>query len=174
MTEPGTAQVPKTHIELLQAGVTRVAFDITDIALRLLGRNSISSSGTLPREAPVIIGFSVLIMLGIIQGVSKEGITLDASELTERLIAQHLAQRIKAADNDEAVKRDILEISRIATQIPGQIVETAKGDVEELFKSCYSVLPEFIQGSDDTRKRLMPIFGTALLLLFTAQIETND
>ncbi len=174
VTEPGTAQVPKTHVELLQAGVTRVAFDITGIALRLLGRNSISSSGTLPREAPVIIGFSVLIMLGIIQGVSKEGITLDTNELTETLIAQHLAQRITAADNDEAVKRDILEISRIATQIPGQIVETAKGDVEELFKTCYSVLPEFIQGSDDTRKQLMPIFGTALLLLLQSQIETND
>ncbi len=173
VAEPGTNRAPKTHFEWLQAGVTQTASDITDTALRLLGR-SISSSGALPEDAPVIIGFSLLIMLGITQAVSKEGITLDTSELTERLIAQHLAERIKAAGNDEAAKQGILEVSRTATQIPGQIVETAKGEVEELFRTCYSVLPEFIRGGDEARKKLMPIFGTALLLLLQSQIKTND
>jgi hypothetical protein len=174
LTEPGAARAPKTHFEWLQAGVTRTAFDITDTALLLLGRSSISSSGSLPGDAPVIIGFSLLIMLGITQALSREGVTLDTNELTERLIAQHLAQKIKAAGNDETAKQDILEISRIATQIPGQIVETAKGEVEELFRRCYSVLPAFIQGTDEARKQLMPMFGTALLLLLQSEIKTND
>ncbi len=174
VTEPDAARIPKTHFEWLQTGVTQTAFDITDIALLLLGRSSLSSSDALPGDAPVIIGFSLLIMLGIAQAVSKEGITLDTNELTERLIAQHLAQRIEAAGNDEAPRQDILEVSRIATQIPGQIVNTAKEEVEELFRTCYSVLPEFIQGSDESRKQLMPIFGTALLLLLQSQIKTDD
>jgi hypothetical protein len=113
-------------------------------------------------------------MLGIAQAVSKEGMTLDTNELTEKLIAQHLAQRIEAAADDKVLKQDILEVSRIATQIPGQIVSTAGGEVEELFRTCYSVLPEFIQGSDESRKQLMPIFGTALLLLLQSQIKTDE
>ncbi|HEY6010794.1 MAG TPA: hypothetical protein VIX18_04930 [Nitrospirota bacterium] len=173
-TESGAAGAPKTHFELLQAGVTRTASDITDASLLLLGRTTISSNGALPEDAPVIVGFSLLIMLGITQALSKEGITLDAKELTERLIAQHFAQRIRAAGDDEAAKQNILELSRIAAQIPGQIVETAKGEVEELFRTCYSVLPEYIQGSDEARKKLMVIVGTALLLLLQSQVKTHD
>lgn len=173
-TEPGAAGAPKTHFELLQAGVTRTASDITDTALLLLGRTSVASSGALPEDAPVIVGFSLLIMLGITQALSKEGITLDANELTEQLIAQHFAERIKAAGDDEAAKRGILELSRTAALIPGQVVETAKGEVEELFRTCYSVLPDYIQGSDETRKKLMVIFGTALLLLLQSQVKTHD
>src|SRR5512135_332042 len=97
------APVPKTHVELLQAGVVRTALDITDTALRLLGRESISSGSTLPREAPVIIGYSLLIMLGITQTVSKEGIALDTDVLTEQLIEQHLGGQIKAAGGDDAI-----------------------------------------------------------------------
>jgi hypothetical protein len=172
--EPGAVRAPKTHFEWLQAGVTRTASDITDTTLLLLGRSSISASGSLPGDVPVIIGFSLLIMLGIAQALSKEGISLDTSALTERLIAQHLAQRIKTAGNDETAKQAIREISRIAAQIPAQIVETAKGEVEDLFRRCYLALPAFIQGTDEAKKQLMPLFGTALLLLLQSQIKTND
>jgi hypothetical protein len=112
-------------------------------------------------------------MLGIIQAVSKEGITVDVKELTEKLIEQHLYQKILTADNDQAKKKDILEISRIAAQIPRQIVETAKGEVEELFSRCYSVIPGFVQGDDETRVQLMPIFGTALHVLLQSQVGPN-
>ncbi len=112
-------------------------------------------------------------MLGIIQAVSKEGITVDVKELTEKLIEQHLYQKILTEDNDQAAKKEILEISRIATQIPSQIVETAKGEVEELFSRCYSVIPGFVQGDDETRVQLMPIFGTALHVLLQSQVEPN-
>ena len=105
--------------------------------------------------------------------MSKEGISLDIKELTERLIEQHLHQKMKTADNDQAAKKEILEISRIATQIPSQIVETAKGEVEELFSMCYSVLPGFLQGNDEAREQLMPIFATALHLLLQSQIQPN-
>ncbi len=172
--EPGAAGMPKTHLELLQTGATRMAFKITDIALRLLGRSSLSSSAALPEEAPIIIGFSLLILFGIAQAVGKEGVVLDTGEMAEKLIEEHLARRIKAAGSDDAVKRHIAEISAVATQIPGQIVATAKGEVEELFRTCYAVLPEYIEGNDETRRQLMPIFGTALLLLLQAQIKTND
>jgi len=167
-----TAAAPVTHRDWLQVGVTETAYYISDTSLRLHGRSSISSSAALPGDAPVIIGFSLFIMLGITQAVSKEGISLDIKELTERLIEQHLYQKIRA-DNDQAAKKEILEISRIATQIPGQIVETAKGEVEDLFSRCYSVIPAFVQGNDETRKQLMPIFGTALHVLLQAQIEPN-
>ena len=83
---PDTVRAPITHQDLLQIGVMRVAKDISDKALLLLGRSRISSSGVLPGDAPVIIGFSLFVMLGIIQAVSKEGITVDVKELTERLI----------------------------------------------------------------------------------------
>ncbi len=174
MAPRGNAQAPQTHLELLQAGVTRIAADITDTALLLLGRDRLSSGGALPQDAPVVIGFSLLSMVGIIQAVSKEGIHLDTNVLSERLIALHLDQRISAADNDERAKESILEISRAATQIPSQIVETAKGEVEELFRTCYAVLPEYVLGNDVTRNKLMTIFGTALLLLLQSQIKTND
>jgi hypothetical protein len=165
-----TAAAPATHRDWLQVGVTETAYYISDTSLRLQGRSSISSSAALPGDAPVIIGFSLFIMLGIIQAVSKEGISLDVKELTERLIERHLYQR---ADNDQAARKEILEISRIATRIPGQIVETAKGEVEELFSRCYSVIPAFVQGSDETRVQLMPIFGTALHVLLQAQVQPN-
>jgi hypothetical protein len=164
---------PVTHREWLQVGVTRAAYNISDTALLLQGRSSISSSDTLPGDAPVIIGFSLFVMLGITQAVSKEGISLDIKELTEKLIEQHLYQKIRAVDNDQAAKKEILEISRIATQIPGQIVETAKGEVEELFSRCYSVIPGFVQGNDKARVQLMPIFGTALHVLLQAQVQPN-
>jgi hypothetical protein len=170
---PDTVRAPITHMDLLQLGITRFAQAISDKALLLLGRSSISSSGALPGDAPVIIGFSLFVMLGIIQAVSKEGITLDVKELTERLIAQHFYQKIRTADNDEAAKKEILEISRIATQIPSQIVETAKGEVEELFSRCYSVIPGFVLGNDETRAGLMPIFGTALHVLLQSQVKPN-
>ena len=173
-TGQGTAREPQTHIELLKAGVTRTASDITDTVLLLLGRSGLSSNDALPGDAPVIIGFSLLMMLGITQALSKEDITLDANELTERLIAQYLAHRIEAAGSHGAAQRRLLEISRTATQIPGQIVETAKGEVEELFRRCYSALPAFIQGSEETRKLLMPMFGSALFLLLQSQVKTND
>jgi hypothetical protein len=174
MTERDAARTPLTHFEWLQAGVMRAASDITDTALLLLGRSTIASSAALPEDAPLIIGFSLLIMLGIAQAVGKEGIPLDTDALSEKLIAQHLDQRIKATGNDEAAKQETREISRIAAQIPGQIVETAKGEVEELFRKCYAVLPAYVQGDDETRKQLMPIFGTALLVLLQSQIKTND
>jgi hypothetical protein len=170
---PGV-RAPITHQDLLQLGITRAAKDISDKALLLLGRSSISSSNVLPGDAPVIIGFSLFVMLGIIQALSKEDITLDIKELTDRLIEQHLSQKIRMADNDQAEKKEILEISRIATQIPSQIVETAKGEVEELFSRCYSVIPGFVQGDDKTRAGLMPIFGTALHVLLHSQIEPNS
>ncbi len=173
-TAPGTAQAPQTHYQLLQAGVTRTASDITDTVLLLLGRTSLSSDEALPEDAPVIIGFSLLIMLGIAQALRQEGIPLDTNELTERLIARHLAQRMKAAGGDEAAQRELREVSRAATLIPGQIVATAQGEVEELFRRCYSALPAFIQGTGETRKQLMPMFGTALLLLLQSQIKTHD
>jgi hypothetical protein len=169
-----TARAPMTHQDLLERGITRAAKDISDAALLLLGRNSFSSSGVLPGDAPVVIGFSLFAMLGIIQAVNKEGITVDIKELTERLIEQHLYQKIKTADNDKAAKKEILEISRIATQIPGQIVETAQGEVEELFSRCYSVIPAFVQGDDETRLQIMPIFGTALHVLLQSQVEPNS
>lgn len=170
---PHTAGAPRTHFELLRAGVTGAAFDITDTVLLLLGRSSIASGGALPEEEPVIIGFSLLMMLGIVQAVGREGIELAAQEMTERLIERHLAQKIRAA-GDEGSSRDILEIARAATQIPGQIVETAQGEVEELFRRCYSVLPVYIQGGDEVRRQLMPMFGTALLLLLQSRITTDD
>jgi len=170
---PDTVSAPITHLDLLQLGITQFAQAISDKALLLLGRSSISSSGVLPGDAPVVIGFSLFVMLGIIQALNKEGITVDVKELTERLIEQHLYQKISTADNDQAAKKEILEISRIATQIPGQIVETAKGEVEELFSRCYSVIPGFVQGDDETRAQLMPIFGTALHVLLQSQVKPN-
>lgn len=166
-------RAPITHQDLLQLGITRFAQAITDKALLLLGRSSISSSGVLPGDAPVIIGFSLFVMLGIIQAVSHEGITLDVKELTESLIERHLDQKIKTADNDQAAKKEILEISRIAAQIPSQIVESAKGEVEELFSRCYSVIPGFVQGDDETRAQVMPIFGTALHVLLQSQVKPS-
>ena len=74
-------------------------------------------------------------------------------------------------ENGQAAEKIILEISRIATQIPGQIVETAKGEVEELFSRCYSVIPGFLQGGDEIRVGLMPIFATALHVLLQSQIK---
>ncbi len=171
--ETGPDSAPKTHFEWLQAGVIRAAIDVTDTALGLLGRSSISS-GELPREAPVIIGFSLLMMLGIAQAVNKEGIALDMDALAERLIGQQLAQKTRAAGSDEGVKKAIQEIARTAAQIPGQIVDIAKGEVEELFRTCYAVLPEYVRGNDETRRQLMPIFGTALLLLLQSEVRTND
>jgi hypothetical protein len=164
---------PVTHREWLQVGVTRTALNISDKALLLLGRSSISSSAALPGDAPVIIGFSLFIMLGITQAVSKEGINLDIEKLTESLIERHLHQKIRTEDNDRSAEKEILEISRIATQIPGQIVETAKGEVEKLFSRCYSVLPGFLQGNDEAREQLMPIFATALHLLLQSQVQPN-
>ncbi len=173
-TEGGIAREPQTHLVLLQTGVTRTVSVITDTVLLLLGRSSLSSSEVLPEDAPVIIGFSLLIMIGITQALNDEGIALNTNELAERLIARHLAQRIRAAGSDEAAQREILEVSRAATLIPGQIVASAQGEVEELFKRCYSALPAFILGTDETRKQLMPMFGTALLLLLQSRIKTND
>lgn len=170
---PDTARAPLTHQDLLRLGITRTAQDISDKALVLLGRSSISSSGVLPGDAPVIIGFSLFVMLGILQAVSKEGIAVDVKELTERLIELHLSQKIRTTDNDQAAKKELLEISRIATQIPAQIVETAQGEVEDLFSRCYSVIPGFVQGDDETRVELMPIFGTALHMLLQSQIKPN-
>lgn len=170
---PDTVRTPISHQDLLQLGITQFAQAITDKALLVLGRSSISSSGVLPGDAPVVIGFSLFVMLGIIQAVSKEGITVDVKELTEQLIELHLYQKVLTADNDQDAKKEILEISRIATQIPRQIVETAKGEVEELFSRCYSVIPGFVQGDDETRVHLMPIFGTALHVLLQSQVEPN-
>ncbi|MDA8098590.1 MAG: hypothetical protein M0042_03055 [Nitrospiraceae bacterium] len=173
-TEPGSAEIPKTHLDWLQAGVIRTASGITDTAMLIMGRSTISSSSALPEDAPLIIGFSLLIMLGITQALSKEGISLDANALTEQLIAQHLAQSIKAAGNDASAKQHILEIYRLATQVPGHIVEVAKGEVEGLFRKCYVALPAYVQGTEEARKQLMPVFGTALLLLLQSQIKTDD
>ncbi|MDA8422105.1 MAG: hypothetical protein M0Z89_02090 [Nitrospiraceae bacterium] len=170
---PDIVPAPITHQDLLQLGITRAAKDISDKALLLLGRGSISSSDVLPGDAPVVIGFSLFVMLEIIQIVSKEGIPVDVKELTKKLIEQHLCQKIRTADNDQAAKKEIFEISRIATQIPSQIFETAKGEVEELFSRCYSVIPGFVQGDDETRVQLMPIFGTALHVLLQAQVKPN-
>jgi hypothetical protein len=170
---PDTVRAPLTHQDLLQLGITRTAQDISDTALLLLGRSQISSSGVLPGDAPIIIGFSLFIMLGIIQAVSKEGIPVDVKDLTERLIEQHLSQKNWTVENGQAAEKKILEISRIATQIPRQIVETAKGEVEELFSRCYSVIPGFAQGDDKTRVGLMPIFGTALHVLLQSQVKPD-
>ena len=168
------AGAPSTHLELLQAGITGVAFDITDTALLLLGRSGIASSGAPSEDTPVIIGFSLLMMLGIVQAVGREGIELAAQKMTERLIERHLAEQIRAAGDDAGANRDFLEISRAATQIPGQIVETAQGEVEELFRRCYSALPVYVQGGDEARRQLMPMFGTALLLLLQSRTTTDD
>jgi len=168
-----TVSAPITHQDLLQLGITQFAQAISDKALLVLGRSSISSSGVLPGDAPIVIGFSLFVMLGIIQAVSREGITVDVKEMTERLIERHLDQKIRTAGKGQAAKREILEISRIAAQIPGQIVETAQGEVEELFSRCYSVIPGFVQGDDETRAQLMPIFGTALHVLLQSQIKPN-
>ena len=165
--------VPITHQDLLQRGITLAARDIPDQALLLLGRSGISLNGVLAGDAPVIIGFSLFVMLGLIQAVSKEGITVDVTALTERLIEQQLTQKISTADSDQAAKKEILEISRIATQIPIQIVETAKGEVEELFSRCYSVIPGFVQGDDAARAQIMPIFGTALHVLLQSQVKPD-
>jgi hypothetical protein len=170
---PDTDRAPITHQDLLGLGITRTAQAVSDKALLLLGRSSISSSDVLPGDAAVIIGFSLFVMLGMIQAVSKEGIPVDVKELTERLIEQHLYQKIRSADNDQAAKKEIIEISRIAAQIPGQIIETAKGEVEDLFIKCYSVIPGFVQGDDETRGQLMPIFGTALHVLLQSQVKPN-
>lgn len=170
---PDAAGAPITHRDLLQLGITRFAQAISDKALLLLGRSSLSSSGVLPGDAPVIIGFSLFVMLGLIQTLSKEGITVDVRELTERLIERHLSPKIGTAGKDQAAKKEIIEISRIATQIPVQIVETAKGEVEELFSRCSSVIPGFVQGDDETRAQLMPIFGTALHVLLQSQVKPN-
>lgn len=168
-----SGRVPTTHQDLLQLGIMQTAQDISDTALMLQGRSPISSSDVLPGDAPVIIGFSLFVMLGITQAVSKEGITVDVKELTEKLIERHLHQKIKTAGNDQAAKKEILETSRIATEIPGQIFETAKGEVEGLFSRCYSVIPGFVQGNDETRVQLMPIFGTALHVLLQSQVEPD-
>lgn len=112
-------------------------------------------------------------MLGIIQLAGREGVSVDVRQLTERLIEQHLHQKIRRADADQAEQEDILEISRTAAQIPGQIVETARGEVEELFSRCYSVIPGFVQGDDTTRAQVMPIFGTALHVLLQAQVKPD-
>jgi hypothetical protein len=152
--------------------VTQTAYYISDTSLLLQGRSSISSSAALPADAPVTIGFGLFIMLGITQAVSREGISLDIEELTEKLIEQHLYLKIRAADSNPAAKEKILEVSRAATRIPGQI-ETAKGEVEELFIRCYSVIPEFVQSNEEARKQLMPIFGTALHVLLKAQVQPD-
>lgn len=165
------SQAPKTHVELLQAGAVRTAAEITDTALLLLGRTSIASDASLPEDAPIIIGYSLLILLGITQALSNEGIALDAKELTERLIEHHLAQSTAATDGDRSVRHQIITD---AAQIPGQVVATAQGEVEELFRRCYAALPAYIQGAEETRKQLMPMFGTALLLLLRSQIRTDD
>ena len=165
---------PITHMDLLQLGITRFAQAVSDKALLVLGRSSISASDVLPGDAPVIIGFSLFVMLGIVQTLSKEGIPVDVRALTERLIEQHLYQKIKAADNDRSAKKELDEVSRIAAQVPSQIVETAKGEVEELFIRCYAVIPEFVQGDDEKRAGLMPIFGTALHVLLQSQVEPNS
>lgn len=172
-TAPDPVRASLTHQDLLELGITRTSQDITDKALLLWGRSSIPLSGVLPGDAPVIIGFSLFVMLGVIQAVSKEGITVDVKELTERLIELHLYQEIRSVDKDQAATNKILEISRIATQIPGQIVETAKGEVEELFSRCYSVIPGFVLGDDETSVKLMPIFSTALHVLLQSQIKPN-
>jgi len=166
-----SAQVPITHQDLLELGIARFAQAISDKALLLLGRSSISASDVLPGDTPVIIGFSLFVMLGIVQALSKEGITVDVQETTEGLIERHLYQKLRNAENDPGTKKEILEISRIAAQIPGQIVETAQGEVEELFSKCYSVLPRFVQGDDEARSQLMPIFGTALHVLLQSQVK---
>jgi hypothetical protein len=163
---------PGTHREWLRLGVTQTAYYISDTSLLLQGRSSISSSAALPADAPVTIGFGLFIMLGITQAVSREGISLDIEELTEKLIEQHLYLKIRAADSNPAAKEKILEVSRAATRIPGQI-ETAKGEVEELFIRCYSVIPEFVQSNEEARKQLMPIFGTALHVLLKAQVQPD-
>jgi len=170
---PDPASAPVTHQDLLQLGITRTAQDISDTALLLLGRNSISACEVLPGDAPVIIGFSLFLMLGIIQAVSKEGITVDVTVATEKLIERHLNQKLRTIGNDQEAKSDLLRISRIATQIPSQIVETAQGEVEELFSRCYSVIPGFVLGDDKTRVGLMPIFGTALHVLLQSQVAPN-
>ena len=170
---PDAASASITHQELLQLGITQFAKAISDKALLVLGRSSISSSGVLPGDAPVIIGFSLFVMLGMVQALSKEGIAVDVKELTEKLIEQQLYQKIRTTGNDQTAKKEIIEISRIAAQIPSQIVETAKGEVEELFSRCYSVIPGFVQGDDETRAGLMPIFGTALHVLLQAQVRPN-
>jgi hypothetical protein len=172
----GTANAdpPRTHLELLEAGVTGTAADITNTALALLGRGGTFSSSVLPEDAPIIIGFSLLIMLGITQAVNKEGLALETNTLSERLVARHLARKYAAAGDNEGAKQGLLAVSRTATLILGQIVETAQGEVEELFRRCYAALPGFIQGDDEARRQLMPLFGSALLLLLEAQIRTND
>jgi hypothetical protein len=166
-----TVRVPLTHQDLLKTGMTLAAKDISDAALLLLGRNSFSSSSDLPADAPVVIGFSLFALLGIIQAVGKEGITVDVKELTEKMVDQQLSGKIKAAGADQAAKKEILDISRIATQIPAQIVATAQGEVEELFSRFYSVIPAYVQGDNETRLQIMPIFGTALHVLLQSQIK---
>ena len=47
---PDTVRAPITHQDLLQLGITRTAQAISDKALLLLGRSSISSSDVLPGE----------------------------------------------------------------------------------------------------------------------------
>lgn len=171
---PDAANAPITHKDLLQLGITQYAQAISDKALLVLGRSSIASSSVLPGDAPVVIGFSLFVMLGIIQALSKEGIAVDVKDMTERLIEQHLYQKIRTAGVDLSAKKEILEISRIATQIPTQIVQTAQGEVEELFSRCYSVIPGFVQGNDEARAQLMPIFGTALHVLLQSQVKPSS
>jgi hypothetical protein len=67
-----------------------------------------------------------------------------------------------------------VQIARDAAHITGQIVATAKGEVEELFRRCYAALPAYVQGTEETRRQLMPMFGTALLLLLRSQIRRDD
>ena len=174
LVRPGSAETSGTHLELLQTGVTATAAEITATALALLGRGDTFSGGPLPEDAPIIIGFSLLIMLGIAQAVGREGFSLDTNELSERLIARHLAKRLSAAGDSESAKKDLIAVSRTATLIPGQIVETAQGEVEELFRRCYTALPGYIEGNDEARRQLMPLFGTALLVLLESRIKTND
>lgn len=170
---PDAAQASMTHLALLQLGITQVAQDISDNALLLLGRPGITSSSDLPGDAPVIIGFSLFVMLGIIQAVRNEGIPVDARELTANLIERHLDQKINTKGNDQTAHKDLLAVSRIASQIPGQIVETAKGEVEALFSRCYSVIPGYVLGNDETRAPIMPIFGTALHVLLQSQVKPD-
>ena len=172
-TVTGAGRAPITHQDLLQLGITRFALDISEKALLLLGRSTISSSSILPADAPVVIGFSLFIMLGIIQALSKEGIAVDVKELTDKLIGRHLHQKMKKAGNDQAANEEILEVSRTATQIPGQIFETAKGEVEDLFSRCYSAIPAYAQGDDEARVQLMTLFGTTLHVLLQSKVEPD-
>lgn len=164
---------PISHEDLLQLGITRIAVDIPEKALLLLGRNTLSSSSILPGDAPIVIGFSLFLMIGITQALSKEGITIDARELTDQVIGRHLDQKMKKAGSDQAAKEETLEISRTAARIPAQIVQTAKGEVEDLFSRCYSAIPAYVLGDEEARVQLMTLFGTTLHVLLHSKVEPD-